>query len=85
MTKLYLVWFRLENDQEDKIRGGALNWERAEKMALNLEFYLKSQGYQNFEFGVKSYEHGSLPLDFINTDGCYGKWTKEEFDVEPLS
>lgn len=79
MKKIYLVWYRLREDAEDRIRGASLNWERAENMALNLEFYLNSMNYKDFQFGVKSYEHGSMRYDLINDDGCFNSWGKEEF------
>lgn len=77
--KIYLVWYRLQGEKEDKIRGAARNWETAEKMAENLEFYLSAQGIENFDFGVKSYEHGVLPFDLIQDDGSYSKWGKKDF------
>lgn len=79
MSKIYLVWYRLKDASEDIIRGAALNWERAENMAMTLELNLKALGLSDFEFGVKSYEHGSLPFDIINNDGCFGRWQQEEF------
>ena len=79
MNKVYLVWYRLEGDSEDRIRGAALNWERAETMALNLEFYLNTQGAKDFRFGVKSYEHGSMRMNLLEDDGCFNSWGKEEF------
>ena len=79
MSKVYLVWYRIEGDAEDRIRGAALNWERAEAMALNLEFHLQCQNIKNFEFGVKSYEHGSMGINLFEEDGCFNSWGKEEF------
>lgn len=79
MNKVYLVWYRLEGDTEDRIRGAALNWERAETMASNLEFYLSTQGVKDFRFGVKSYEHGSMRMNLLEDDGCFSSWGKEEF------
>ena len=57
MKKIYLVWYRYEEDTEDRIRGAALNWEKAERMALNLEFYLQLEKRGEVEVGVKSYLH----------------------------
>lgn len=79
MSKIYLVWYRPKDNHEDIIRGAALNWRRAENMAMSLELHLKSAGLTDFEFGVKSYEHGSLPFDIINSDGCFGRWQQNEF------
>jgi len=79
VKKIYLVWYRLDEDSEDRIRGAAINWERAEKMALNLEFHLNAIGIKDFKFGVKSYEHGSMNLDLIDNDGCSNSWGVEEF------
>tara|TARA_R100001591_G_scaffold114502_1_gene128931 strand:- start:220 stop:465 length:246 start_codon:yes stop_codon:yes gene_type:complete len=79
VSKVYLVWYRLEDDTEDRIRGAALNWERAETMALNLEFYLSTQSTKGFQFGVKSYEHGSMRMNLLEDDGCFNSWGKEEF------
>lgn len=81
MKKVYLVWFRLQDDNEDRVRGAALNWERAERMAHNLELALKVSGKQDFTFGVKSYQHGSMSND-VDDDGCFGRWTEEEFGQE---
>ena len=77
--KIYLVWYRIEGEKEDRIRGAARSWETAEKMAENMEFYLNVQGLKNFEFGVKSYEHGLMSFDLINNDGSLSSWGKEEF------
>ena len=32
MKKIYLVWYRLQSDTEDRVRGAALNWQRAENL-----------------------------------------------------
>ena len=82
MKKVYLVWYKLDGDTEDRIRGGALNWERAEKMALHLEFYLQAQGITSFNFGVKTYQHGIMNIDLLGNDGAYESWSKDKFDVE---
>lgn len=82
MKKVYLVWYKLEGDTEDRIRGAALNWERAEKMALDLEFYLQAQGINSFDFGVKTYRHGIMNIDLLENDGSYESWSKDEFDIE---
>ena len=81
MKKIYLVWFRWQNSTEDIVRGCSLNWERAERMALNLELILRAAGKKGFTFGVKSYEHGSMSYN-IEDDGCFGRWTEEEFGEE---
>jgi hypothetical protein len=77
MKKIYLVWYRYKNDTEDRIRGAALNWERAERMAINLEVYLQLEK-QEVEVGVKSYLHGEM---FINPENCDNRWGKDEFEV----
>jgi len=77
MKKIYLVWIKYEGDQEDRIRGAALNWERAERMALNLELLLRSQG-KDPEVGVKSMLHGKIALDSNHHES---RWSKENFEV----
>ena len=37
----YLVWYLLEGDSEDRVRGMARNWKRAETMAEQLFYQLK--------------------------------------------
>ena len=81
MKKVYLVWYRLQNDTEDRIRGAALNWHRAEKMAENLELMLNIANKTGYSFGVKSYEHGSLSCN-LDEDGCFGRWEPDEFGEE---
>jgi len=78
MKKIYLVWFRYEKDKEDRIRGAALNWERAELMALNLELHLQSEGQRVFEVGVKTFVHGEM---FIDPQMCENRWGKEDFEA----
>ena len=63
--KNYLVWYRLKGDLEDRIRGCARNWHRAEQMAETLELHLKSQGLPVSAVGVKSGIHGKLYKDQI--------------------
>ena len=79
MNKIYLVWYKLKEDKEDRIRGAALTWQRAERMAENLEMHLKSIKIKDFEFGVKSYICNSIGLDIID-DGAAGRWTKDKFE-----
>ena len=76
--KTYLVWYRLDGDKEDRIRGAAHNWSQAEKMADNLAFYLSLVDIK-FDYGVKSYEINVLPVDLINDDGSLHKWGPEDF------
>ena len=76
--KTYLVWYRLDGDKEDRIRGAAHNWSQAEKMADNLAFYLSLVDVK-FDYGVKSYEINVLPVDLINDDGSLDKWGPEDF------
>ena len=61
--KTYLVWFRIKGETEDRVRGTARNWERAEKMAENLELHLRSESFELEAVGVKSGVHGKLYLD----------------------
>ena len=75
MKKVYLVWCRYEGDEEDRIRGFSLNWQRAERMARTLEFHSSDP----IEVGVKTYVHGELSLI---GDGCDNRWGTEEFEEE---
>ena len=61
--KNYLIWYRLEGDDEDRVRGTARNYERAERMAKNLELHLLSIGLNPVAVGVKSGFHGELYHD----------------------
>ena len=78
MKKIYLVWYRYKGDTEDRVRGAALNWERAERMALNLEFHLQVENRGKVDVGVKTYLHGEM---FIDPEGCDNRWGKNEFEV----
>lgn len=78
MKKIYLVWFRYKGDTEDRIRGVALNWPRAEQMALNLEFQIHLREKEEVEVGVKSYLHGEL---FPDPEDAHSRWTKNNFEV----
>tara|TARA_E500000081_G_C5954559_1_gene270889 strand:- start:15 stop:251 length:237 start_codon:yes stop_codon:yes gene_type:complete len=75
--KIYLVWYRHKGDGEERIRGAALNWERAEKMALNLELHMKSQG-KDVQVGVKTYLHGQM---FVDPEACDNRWSKDQFEI----
>ena len=75
MKKVYLVWCRYEGDDEDRIRGASLNWERAERMARTLEFHSSEQ----IQVGVKTYVHGELSA---TGDGCDNRWGTDEFEEE---
>jgi hypothetical protein len=78
MKKIYMVWYRYKGDREDRIRGAALNWQRAERMALNLEFHLQVKEQEEVEVGVKTYLHGEM---FIDSERCNSRWGKNEFEV----
>ena len=78
MKKIYLVWYRYKGDTEDRIRGVALNWERAERMALTLDFYLQLEKRGEVEVGVKTYLHGEM---FIDPEKCHSRWGKNDFEV----
>ena len=57
----YVVWYRLSDDDVDRIRGVARNWKRAERMASNLKLWLKaSEKSSEIIVGVKRGEHGKL-------------------------
>tara|TARA_Y100000034_G_C6533371_1_gene229885 strand:- start:52 stop:294 length:243 start_codon:yes stop_codon:yes gene_type:complete len=61
--KNYLVWYRIKGESEDRIRGAAKNYTRAEQMAKNLAFYLKVDKTNVEAVGVKSGIHGTLYLN----------------------
>jgi len=69
--KNYLVWYRLKNDEEDRIRGTARNYRRAEQMARSLELYLRSMKIIPEAVGVKSGIHGEL---YLNQD-LHMRWS----------
>ena len=69
--KCYLVWYRLKDSSIDVVRGVARDYERAEKMAENLELSLSSQGLKVEATGVKSGIHGQLYDD----DDLYMRWS----------
>ena len=75
MKKVYLVWYRQKGQDYDRIRGAALNWERAERMARTLEFHSADP----IEVGVKTYIHGEL---HVTDDGCDNRWGTDEFEEE---
>jgi hypothetical protein len=80
--KAYLIWYRLKGDKEDRIRGVARNWSKAENLAENLAFYLRLSTKEEFEYGVKSYLFNKLPYDLESDDGCFGRWGPTEFGEE---
>ena len=61
--KNYLVWYRLKGDDEDRIRGTARNWQRAERMAETLDLHLRASKQPIVAVGVKSGKHGELYHD----------------------
>ena len=61
--KNYMIWYRLVNDTEDRIRGTARNWQRAERMAETLDLHLRAANYPVKAVGVKSGFHGELYRD----------------------
>ena len=68
----YLVWYRLKSDREDRIRGAARNWMRAETMAEKLYFQLKHFDKKNVvQTGVKRLEYDCL---YENSE-CSLRWT----------
>jgi len=62
--KDYLIWYRLKSDREDRVRGMARNWPRAEKMAEKLYFSLKINKKNVMQTGVKRLHHGQLYDDY---------------------
>jgi len=62
-VKNYLVWYRLKNEDEDRVRGTARNWQRAEQMAKSLELHLRAHNKPVVSVGVKSGLHGELYHD----------------------
>ena len=79
MKRVYLVWFRPQSETEDKIRGVALNWEQAERMADNLAMHLDVVMKGDYDYGVKSYVRKQIPFAFINDDGCFNTWGPDKF------
>ena len=68
----YLVWYLLEGDKEDRVRGMARNWKRAERMAENLWFILEKVDKVNVvQVGVKKVEHGRL----YNENESESRWS----------
>jgi hypothetical protein len=68
--KDYLIWYRLKSDREDRIRGMARNWPRAEKMAEKLYFSLRIDKKSVIQTGVKRLYHGQL----YNDHECSLRW-----------
>lgn len=69
--KDYLIWYQLENDSEDRVRGMSRNWENAEVMAERLYYQLKI--FDKIAVvctGVKRVEHGKLYED----NECSLRW-----------
>ncbi len=57
----YLVWYRLNGDTVDRVRGVARNYKRAEYMAENLKLILKAKlKLRDVTVGVKRGEHGKI-------------------------
>jgi len=67
----YLVWYRLRNDDEDRIRGMARNWPRAEAMAEKLFFMLEIDKKDVVQTGVKRVYHGRVYADGL----CDLRWS----------
>ena len=60
----YIVWYRVDEDNIDRIRGVARNYKRAEYMAENLKLTLKAFNKNSkITVGVKRGEHGKLYED----------------------
>ena len=61
MMNCYLVWYRLNGDTVDRVRGVARNYKRAEYMAENLKMLLKAElKLKDIKVGVKRGEHGRI-------------------------
>ena len=69
--KVYMVWYRMKEDEIDRVRGVALNWQKAERMAENLEMDLKSRNIMPAAVGVKRGHHGTLYAD----EDCSLRWS----------
>jgi len=67
----YMVWYRLESEDFDRVRGIALNWKSAEQMADNLDLLLRSLKIKVVATGVKRAEHGKLYDD----EECSLRWS----------
>ena len=74
----YLIWYRLEGDSEDIIRGMARNWPRAERMAEQLFFLLKIDKKNVIQTGVKRLEHGRIYAD----GECSLRWSIMPSEIE---
>jgi len=79
MKRVYLIWFRSANETEDRVRGVALNWSQAERMADNLATHQDVVMKGDYDYGVKSYVINQIPFDFINDDGCFNTWGPDKF------
>ena len=66
----YIVWYRLENDNVDRVRGTALNYKTAERMAENLHMLLSAEKQPIIAVGVKRSAHGRLYDD----EDCSLRW-----------
>lgn len=61
MINCYMVWYRLDGDDFDRIRGMALNYNRAERMAENLDLELRVvKKLPVIATGVKRASHGTI-------------------------
>jgi len=57
----YLVWYRMPDEDVDRIRGVARNYKRAEYMAENLRLILRVELKKDgIKVGVKRGSHGKL-------------------------
>ena len=73
----YLVWYRLNGDTVDRVRGVAKNYKRAEYMAENLKLILKAElKLRDVKVGVKRGEHGKI---YDNEDLSL-RWEVDERD-----
>ena len=61
--KIYLVWYRINGENFDRIRGVAKNWQRAERMAQTLDLHLRAEKLPVIAVGVKSGIHGNIYRD----------------------
>lgn len=60
----YIVWYRLDEEAVDRVRGVARNFKRAEYMARNLKIMLKAFNKEkHIRVGVKRGTHGKLYED----------------------
>jgi hypothetical protein len=74
-----LVWYRVEGEPEDRVRGVARNWQRAESMAKTLHMHLVAMGTRVVATGVKRGSHGEIYSD----EGLSLRWSVVPYEENP--